>query len=158
MGTRILRFTPPRHPVLELQDTCPGGLTRVRSPGPFRSLQRHRKANLGVMQRQSVPPAGFHFAGLCIAYYKFVALVRNRPLGHGNRAIQPYVTEVGANRSRIKRVARPQEAPPPTAFPRGHSSPHPHLLMFASEKFREKLAKVAFFRLTVGLVPRPCFV
>ncbi len=90
MRTGILRFTPPRHSVLELHDTCPGGLARVRAPGLFRGLQRHRKANLGVVQRQSVPPAGFHFASLCIAYHKFVALVRNRPLGNGNRAIQPY--------------------------------------------------------------------
>src|SRR4029079_7778077 len=81
MGTAILRFTPPRHPLLELHDTCPGGFARVRSPGPFRSLQRHREANLGVMQRESIPPAGFPFAGLCIAYHKLVALVRNRPLG-----------------------------------------------------------------------------
>ena len=49
------------------------------------------------------------FAGLCIAYHKLVALVRNRPLGNGNRALQPYVAEVGANRSRIKRVSGGQK-------------------------------------------------
>ena len=46
------------------------------------------QANLGVVQGQSVPPAGLHFASFCIAYHKLVALVRDRPLGNGNRLVQ----------------------------------------------------------------------
>ena len=44
-----------------------------------------------------MPPAGLHFASFCIGSGKFIAFVRDRPLGNGNRAIQSYSAEVGAN-------------------------------------------------------------
>ena len=56
-------------------------------------------ANLGLMQGQNMPPAGLHFVGLCIGNRKLIAFVRDCPLGNGNRAIQPYRGEVGANGS-----------------------------------------------------------
>lgn len=109
MRTWILRLIPTPHQVLKFHNSCPGRLTWIGAPRPFGSLQRHWKSNLGLMQGQSVPPAGFHFAGLCIACYELIALVRNRPLGNGNRAFQTCVAEVGANRNGIKSVSGRQK-------------------------------------------------
>ena len=77
-----------RQPMLDFGDSPPRVLARLRPPIPLGGIEGTFQADLGLVKRDGMAPAAFDPRGVGVRLGKPVALVGDRPLGHGNHLIE----------------------------------------------------------------------